>query len=368
MIDSVAAALARSGVVVTAAPAFLVRQEILERMSMALWSFLNHLSKTGKIPEWFNTGRKPPTNVRNAVYWFPLYKIVYPTIAMPMTMPGQKLDRLGAQALKLKPMPDSFEFNTFMTLFWRLNIALTDDDNVHTDYAKYGATYSPEGWISLAAFKGRQPVGTPLNAEQPYPRIKPDTILHELRHAFSDYHNTPDWRDSSNEIRTFGDRAYFLRPTEVTARLTELVSIIRDDVKFKISDFNEQNKEYKKWLQDPRARDQASPFFLVLKAKRRDYATAYNKLIQIFGRGESGFMAYAEQILKQKFNDLDTVLRETGTGNDLALENARKTISDMLSDLYEDLVNRYTTALPRMSQSKPVEMERYQHTRQLEVA
>lgn len=369
MIDNVAAALARHGIVVTAAPAFLVREEILERMSMLLWSFFNHLSRTGKIPEWFNIGRKPPQSVRNALYYFPLYKVVYPSIQMPMTMPGRKLDELGAKALKLKPMPDSFEFNTFMTLFWRLNVALTDKNGVLTDYAKYGATYHPAGWVSFPVFADPQFVGAPLNTEKPYPHTQPRTIMHELRHAFSDYHNTPDWNLSEREENTFGDRAYYLRPSEITARMTELISIIRGDVTQKLRDFSLKSADYKKWLQDPRARDQASPYFLVLKHMRREYAESYNQLLRVFGKGEAGFMRYAGHVLKTQFSDLDKVLREPATStNDLALQYAHRTINDTLSDLYDDMSERYRTVLPRFAQDAPVEQEHYQHTRHAEVA
>jgi hypothetical protein len=365
MIDNVAAALARNGVVVTAAPEFLELQYSLENMAMLVWRFLNRIYRTREIPAWFNAGEKPPNDYKNVAYWFPLSRIIYPGIEMPLrTVPGKKLYELAIKALNLPPQAQGPQFLRLINMFWGLHIAITYGNTVDTNDYKMGAAYSSRG-TTFIMLPGAYAARGKIRIDPADERL----ILHEIRHSFSHYQGSAEWAklaDVDPSGTTFGDRSYYLRPEEIVARLAEIMYLIRNRITFGFQAIADGRENYVKQLKKPEARDPNNIESKRLSIIRRGITQDTERMRNILGRGEDRFLAFAEGLIRQKLPDLDAVIKEDAADDEI--QDARSRLHKQLHELYQDLVTRYRNVIPGVRAFENMEPERYQHTRPAEVA
>lgn len=358
--------LRRSGVVVTAAPEFLARQVRLERLAEVLDRFFVRLAKQQAVPDWFQGPARIEHAMKNTVYTFPLYKVVYPNMANKpwYNVEPRKLEALCAKALGIRP-EESYDFQGVNAMFWQLSVALTDAGRVDGKSGANRACYYPGGfgWLGFSFWKRSQPGNAAPNAEADINFGSPvqyRDILHELRHAYSEYCNHPDWRHGQeNRTKDDTDRDYYLRQHEVTARLAELMHFVRSEIENLLATAENTFRNYLKYGKEAQGKPPGSKEAHIFEILRPSYFKYRNKLKTVFGT-EAGFLAFAEDVLSRRFPELHAILKEDAS--DAQLEHARDTISDAMSQLYRDSLTRYKNVLPPLGDK--LHAERGEHAYQ----
>lgn len=360
--------LRRSGVAVTAAPEFLVRQELLERMSDLLLKFIQRWQKTSTNPTWFLPEHRIHKHFRNGVHAFPLYKIAYPGVVAAQVQEADQY-ALVARALHLKPVPALLQANDFRVLahvFWHLTIVLTDNNRVNTSGKAHdlGACYTsdPVNALSIPVYHSTQRFGVAgdaeANSEYRTKHISRDVVIHELRHAVQDYSGSHIWEISHLGPRTEENegagRDYYLRPNEVDARLAELIAHLRRGVADLVRSYQTEVSGYLKFVRLRRegADIPTMPGHKVTQeivdAFRRSAVTkpAAARLRKIFAPGGDGFMAWCESVIKSKFPEFHQYLGDDI--DDLAKSYATRHLHSELRELWADMQERYKNVIPTL--------------------
>lgn len=367
--------LRRSGVVVTAAPEFLVRQELLERMSDLLLKFIQRWQKSSTNPTWFLPEHKVHKHFRNATHAFPLYRIAYPGVDVKQVQEADQYTMV-ARALRLKPtqaLLQAPDFRVLTHVFWHLNIVFTENGRVNTSgkandlQACY--TSDPVNAISIPVYRGTQRFGAApdaeANSQYGLAHVSRDSVIHELRHAVQDYSGSHVWEISHLGMRTEDSegagRDYYLRPNEVDARLAELIAHLRRGLADLVRSYQTEVSSYLKFVRLLREGGDipTAPGHPVtpeiVDAFRRSAINkpAAQRLRKIFAPGGDGFMAYCESVIKSKYPEMHKYLSDDT--DDTAKSYAVRHLHSELRELWADMQDRYRNVVP--TSKKPLEPE-----------
>lgn len=360
------------GIRAQAAAEWVEEQYLLEALTDFTMRGIVHLRKLGEPPQWFDSAHSFPPGIQHVIHGFRLWKLAYGGKLQhaPSRYDEEKRAVLCAKALRLAQPPKTEAFACVCDIFWSLQVLLTDEGSVtimgkRGNRGVYDGRYG-HGILAVPAYRNQQPFGAKLDAEgaDAYSAffMSHQILLHELRHAFQDYNDTPAHRqgdaDRTSETEDVEEterrRNYQLRSSEVDARVTEFTRALTAKISSVLSGLwvsrkNEELNEYfggvKPHLDrrnDPRFPENAKRMLL------KHYLDKKREMAQVFA-SFAFFRDYALDLLQNRHSELYK-FAYTDTA-DAKAERARDMIETRIRQVYDSFTTKYSNLIPRQREA-----------------
>ena len=364
--------LRQHGIRAQAAAEWAETQYLLEALTDFTMRGIMHLRRLGEPPAWFDSAHTFPPGIQHVIHGFKLWKLAYggKMQRAPSRYDEEKRALLCARALRLAKPPNTEAFESIREIFWSLQVLLTDDGSVDL-FGKRGhlGVYDGRhgyGILAVPAYRGPQNFGARLDAEgdDTYSSfyMSHQTLLHELRHAFQDYHNTTEYQqgqfDRAGEPEgveeTERRRHYQLRSSEVDARITEFTRALTAKVSSALSGLwvshkNEELNEHFGGVK-PHLDRRNDPRFPenVKRVLLQHYQDNKREMAQVFS-SFAFFRDYALHLLQRRYDELYTFAYADIA--DAKSERARDLIETRIRQVYDSFTTKYRNLIPRQREA-----------------